>query len=449
MSKLNVNLPITFEAGAALEINGEVNQIKQTVQSYTGQYSELDQRADNISLSVTNIENGLSRTGIDITTGYITLNATNTEIKNGDTTTAMFESGKIKGNLINAQSIWSDNVTATKLETRGDGQYNTDLEKAHIEIEDGLLKVYGTQDVANIVIGSYNGDAILRYFDNTGKMLYDLGPDGIKKIVNYGESATEYNDLTFYEYKNTTNYYSGQNWVNDYLQSSPTYDGTNLYDISNASTGIIVGTSKYYDNNNRLVSFLSRIYNEGYNTAFNSAFGRYYLYKAGYSSVDGIQAGSWQSVELATMANGKYFKTNPCGGTTKDLTWYNNNLLNALFIVKYNGDAWTEVYQSTVSLTKNVDYRVVSGPDSNGYYDIEWLRGSTEYLNDTGDKYCSNICKATDYDGSGTYYYFVNPVFAIKIKAYHNGCVIDKDGNELENQQYSAWYYISVNNLAQ
>lgn len=445
MSELNLSIPITFSAESALEINGEVNEIKQTVQSYTGQYSQIKQNADSISLRVNNIESGLESAGIDIDTGTITLDAAKTQIKNGDIVTAMFTGGKLKADYIDAQTLFSNDVTAYKFETTGSGIYNTDLEKAHITIEDGLLQVYGNSGVANIVMGSYNGQAILRYFDNTGTMLYDLGPDGINKITNTSEHSTVFYSYAIFRYSMQTSSYSVSNWFNDYYaenySTSQDYDGTDYTSFVDTAMAIQVSPGNYYVNDS-LMSFLHRVVYEGYTNAFGNNPIPYYLYTAGKGSVTGINKGSWATVELATMADGKFFKSNPCG-TTKDATWYNNNLLNATFIVRYNGAPYTYEYLSTNGLTEGTDYIVQGGPDNDGYYDIEWLLGTREALNNTGDTFGTNFCKATD-EGFGVYR-FVNPIIAIKIKAIHNGVELDAAPDLGE---YEAWFYISKNNVA-
>lgn len=74
-----------------------------------------------------------------------------------------------------AGEIDVESLTVNKLSTAG--------KNSHIEIEDGIMKVYGTSDSPNIVFGvDDNGQAILTYYNNNGVKLYDLGPSGISKI---------------------------------------------------------------------------------------------------------------------------------------------------------------------------------------------------------------------------------------------------------------------------
>lgn len=81
---------------------GEMNAQLGGLQSYSyAQFSQINQRADNISLSVNNINNGLQQTGIDITNGLITLNANNVVFTNDV---------EVKGN-INAGLFYSKTFT--------------------------------------------------------------------------------------------------------------------------------------------------------------------------------------------------------------------------------------------------------------------------------------------------------------------------------------------------
>lgn len=52
-----------------------------------------------------------------------------------------------------------------------------------VVIRDGGIRIFGNQSHANIVVGTDDdGCAILRFFDKEGKLVYDLGPNGINKI---------------------------------------------------------------------------------------------------------------------------------------------------------------------------------------------------------------------------------------------------------------------------
>lgn len=56
-------------------------------------------------------------------------------------------------------------------------------EKASIDIHDGMIEVFG-QYCCNIRFGvNDDGYAVLEYYDNAGKFLYDLGPEGISQVA--------------------------------------------------------------------------------------------------------------------------------------------------------------------------------------------------------------------------------------------------------------------------
>lgn len=119
--------------------------------------SKIEQTADRIEMSV---KSGLNEAGINIEDKKITLKAENTEVE-GD-----FE--------------------VTRLRTKpAEGQ------QARVEIADNLIKVFGAAGIANIVFGIENGYAVLKYYDNNGNFLYNLGPNGLGQISVREERLTE------------------------------------------------------------------------------------------------------------------------------------------------------------------------------------------------------------------------------------------------------------------
>jgi ribosomal protein L9 len=60
------SVPVTMEAGVAIDINKNLGEIKQTATDNQKNISTIDQKADRISLKVSNMDNGLKATGIDI-----------------------------------------------------------------------------------------------------------------------------------------------------------------------------------------------------------------------------------------------------------------------------------------------------------------------------------------------------------------------------------------------
>ena len=144
-------------AGEAFDI-GDWRMAQEVTTAYA---SEIKQSASDIKLSVTDLSTGLEAAGIHIdgARSRISLNA--------DTTT-------VSGNLV---------VNRLKtLPTNG---------SARIEAEGSEMRVYGSANDGqpNIVFGiDATGHAVLKYYDNAGNFLYDLGPNGVGTIDKTDES---------------------------------------------------------------------------------------------------------------------------------------------------------------------------------------------------------------------------------------------------------------------
>ena len=110
----------------------------------------------------------LKKAGINITSDMVELYGNQVKVSGakGGTPVAMFENGMLNSNLINA-----DKIMARQLQTTGSNGQS-------VSIENGLMRVYGTNGRCNIEFGvNSNGEAILSYYDKDGKWLYDLGPN--------------------------------------------------------------------------------------------------------------------------------------------------------------------------------------------------------------------------------------------------------------------------------
>lgn len=131
-------------------------EVGAVVTEYTERKSDLIDKAS------------LKAAGIEITSDMVELYGNQVKVSGakGGTPVAMFENGMLNSNLINANKIM-----ARQLQTTGSNGQSVD-------IEDGLMRVYGTNGVCNIEFGvNSNGEAILSYYNKDGKWLYDLGPD--------------------------------------------------------------------------------------------------------------------------------------------------------------------------------------------------------------------------------------------------------------------------------
>lgn len=153
-------LPTDILMRAAIGTNVYIAQPKleagAVVTEYTERKSDLVDKAS------------LKAAGINITSDMVELYGNQVKVSGakGGTPVAMFEDGMLNANLINA-----DKIMAKQLQTAGSNGQS-------VSIENGLMKVYGTNGRCNIEFGvNSNGEAILSYYNKDGKWLYDLGPN--------------------------------------------------------------------------------------------------------------------------------------------------------------------------------------------------------------------------------------------------------------------------------
>ena len=147
----------------------------------------------------------LKKAGINITSDMVELYGNQVKVSGakGGTPVAMFENGMLNSNLINA-----DKIMARQLQTTGSNGQS-------VSIENGLMRVYGTNGRCNIEFGvNSNGEAILSYFDKNGKWLYDLGPnklDGgqLKESTLDGEKYVS--AVSFF---GTNNFFTSKTYIN-------------------------------------------------------------------------------------------------------------------------------------------------------------------------------------------------------------------------------------------
>lgn len=167
----------------------------------------------------------LKAAGIEITSDMVELYGNQVKVSGakGGTPVAMFENGMLNSNLINA-----DKIMARQLQTTGSNGQS-------VSIENGLMRVYGTNGRCNIEFGvNTNGEAILSYYDKDGKWLYDLGPnklDGgqLKESTLDGEKYVS--ALSFF---GTNDFFSLEKYINVtvkqvYRERSQRLFGNNLF----------------------------------------------------------------------------------------------------------------------------------------------------------------------------------------------------------------------------
>lgn len=123
-------------------------------------------------------------TGISVTDGTIDLSGKKIIIRNGDAPTAIFEDGKIKANLIDAEKIWADYIAGGNATFTG----KVEAKAGYIggfEIKDGALQA-GSDYMGlklsryGIIFRSNQGGAYSSYVD--------MGGQNIAFVVGFGDS---------------------------------------------------------------------------------------------------------------------------------------------------------------------------------------------------------------------------------------------------------------------
>lgn len=188
-------------------------EVGAVVTEYTERKSDLVDKAS------------LKAAGIEITSDMVELYGNQVKVSGakGGTPVAMFENGMLNSNLINA-----DKIMAKQLQTTGSNGQS-------VNIEDGLMRVYGTNGVCNIEFGvNSNGEAILSYYNKDGKWLYDLGPEKLDggQLIESTLSGDKYvSALSFFK---TNDFFALETYINVtvkqvYKKHSQGLFGNNLF----------------------------------------------------------------------------------------------------------------------------------------------------------------------------------------------------------------------------
>lgn len=188
-------------------------EVGAVVTEYTERKSDLVDKAS------------LKAAGIEITSDMVELYGNQVKVSGakGGTPVAMFENGMLNSNLINA-----DKIMAKQLQTTGSNGQS-------VNIEDGLMRVYGTNGVCNIEFGvNSNGEAILSYYNKDGKWLYDLGPEKLDggQLTESTLSGDKYvSALSFFK---TNDFFALETYINVtvkqvYKKHSQELFGNNLF----------------------------------------------------------------------------------------------------------------------------------------------------------------------------------------------------------------------------
>ena len=216
----------------------------------------------------------LKKAGIGITDSEVLLYGEKVKVMNGNAIAALFKDGMLNADLIAAKVLES-------LGSNG----------ARVSISDGIMEFFGSvnKTMPNIRFGlNSEGSAVLSYYDNNGKLLYDLGPDGISTMDKTNGSFTEYK------------FYTSQNLFG--VSSTPSSYGTYKTFTSSHNPPSISETFLVADDS--YDSHLFPSFKPSTNTKTTL-----YRYKAprinGKIVADSLNGFTTQ--ELASKADGKYF----------------------------------------------------------------------------------------------------------------------------------------------
>lgn len=205
MSNLKLNIPITFEAGAALQIKEDITQ---SVQNSYGMLTTFNQSATGFNAFVSKL--GETKSGLTITENDITLLAETTYIKGPSGTTTRFFTTQNGQASIDTGFLQAIQVTANSLHTTGTDTGNS------IDIANGEIKCNGSQSGSSIVFGINDDGYAVLDFKKNNNVLYSLGPEGLLS-ADFNDVANSYETKILYNTKDIK------------LHSTPAYGNFFLY----------------------------------------------------------------------------------------------------------------------------------------------------------------------------------------------------------------------------
>lgn len=243
----------------------------------------------------------LKAAGIEITSHMVELYGNQVKVSGakGGTPVAMFENGMLNSNLINA-----DKIMARQLQTTGSNGQS-------VSIENGLMRVYGTNGGCNIEFGvNSNGEAILSYYDKYGKWLYDLGPNKLD-----GGQLTE-STLEGDKYVTAASFFG----TNDFF-SLKTYINVTVKQVDREYSQSLFGNNLFFNDDQEIAN--NNAAHIGYQPfARVSNVTNLYRYTAPRQSGTIIKDERYglTTPALAKQADGKYFTSNSVLATNGQLT---------------------------------------------------------------------------------------------------------------------------------
>lgn len=283
----------------------------------------------------------LKAAGINITSDMVELYGNQVKVSGakGGTPVAMFENGMLNSNLINANKIM-----ARQLQTTGSNGQS-------VNIEDGLMRVYGTNGVCNIEFGvNSNGEAILSYFNKDGKWLYDLGPNKLD-----GGQLTE-STLRGDKYVSALSFFK----TNDFF-ALETYINVTVKQVYRKHSQGLFGNNLFFDGDQEIAN--NNAAHMGYKPFEKvSDVTTLYRYTAPRQSGTIISDRTYglTTPALAKQADGKYFTSNSVLAINGQLT----NLAPAGYYFRQSEQVMMAPYPMPSAGTQSVRFPA---------YSIRWL----------------------------------------------------------------------------
>lgn len=311
-------------------------EVGAVVTEYTERKSDLIDKAS------------LKAAGIEITSDMVELYGNQVKVSGakGGTPVAMFENGMLNSNLINA-----DKIMAKQLQTTGSNGQS-------VNIEDGLMRVYGTNGVCNIEFGvNSNGEAILSYYNKDGKWLYDLGPEKLD-----GGQLTE-STLSGDKYVSALSFFK----TNDFF-ALETYINVTVKQVYKKHSQGLFGNNLFFDGDQEIAN--NNAAHMGYKPFEKvSDVTTLYRYTAPRQSGTIISDRTYglTTPALAKQADGKYFTSNSVLAINGQLT----NLAPAGYYFRQSERVMMAPYPMPSAGTQSVRFPA---------YSIRWLNITSDSI---------------------------------------------------------------------
>lgn len=306
-------------------------EVGAVVTEYTERKSDLVNKAS------------LKAAGINITSDMVELYGNQVKVSGakGGTPVAMFEDGMLNANLINA-----DKIMAKQLQTVGSNGQS-------VSIENGLMKVYGTNGRCNIEFGvNSDGEAILSYYNKDGKWLYDLGPNKLD-----GGQLTE-STLSEDKYVTAISFFG----TNDFFDFN-TYIGVTVKQVYRNYSQRLFGNNLFVNDDQEIANNnAAHIGYKPFERVSASKVTKLYRYTAPRQSGTIISDKQYglTTPALAEQANGKYFTSNSVLAINGQLT----NLAPAGYYFSQSERVTMAPYPMPSAETQSVKFPA---------YSIRWL----------------------------------------------------------------------------